>query len=490
MITRAFIGRCRCPWCGAGLRIEHAAGDGAAAGESGAIHQGVVACECCRYPIINGILVLQQGATFRDEHREAAVAAVLAGDREGALRAAMLASNLINRGRLAAAAARVLRTLSPRLRERYGQRLDPGLVMDERATFEQLAVALRPAAFAHYLVQRYANPSLMAAIPLMVLLGQHLAARGQGVEGNGKEGGEGGPLVIDLGAGAGHASCLLSALAPGAQVITSDSDFVSLCLARRLLGERATIVGLDAEAPMPFDDGALDAILSLDAYHYMRSKMGVARELRRVVRPGGLWVFPHLHNALRPNPAPGYPLPPSGYRRCFEGVEARLLPEAEVLRGFVEEGALDLSREPSKGDLEGANALCMVGTARPEEAAPRPLWSRHEGLAGVYLGRTSGLGLNPVYAVEPKPGGVMTARRAWASERLHRECTAADAYLPERVEVDAGFIERLSRGGVEAADADRVRELMRSFVLVPMPEKYRALGIKLGGPARRRARAG
>lgn len=483
MITPEFIARCRCPWCGAGLRVEHAAAEpSVGGGEAGAIRQGVVACECCRYPIINGILVLQQGATFRDEHREAAVAAVLAGDRERALHSAMLASNLINRGRLAAAAARVLRALSPRLRERYGQRIDPGLVMDERATFEELALALRPAAFAHYLVQRYANPSLMAAIPLMVLLGRHLAARAGG--GDGREARR--PLVIDLGAGAGHASCLLSALAPGAQVITSDSDFISLCLARRLLGEGATIIGLDAEAPLPFEDGSLDAVFSLDAYHYMRSKVAVARELRRVVRPGGLWVFPHLHNALLPNPAPGYPLPPSGYRRCFEGIDARLLPEAEVLRGFVEEGALDLSRETPTGDLEGANALCMIGSAAPDEAEPRPLWSRHEGLARAYVGSATGLGLNPVYEVEPKPGGgVMTARRAWASERLRRECIGADAYLPERVEVEAGFIERLSRGEVQTSDVDRVRELMRSFVLVPMPEKYRAPGRRLGG-----ARAG
>lgn len=440
----------RCPYCGGPLSLDDApapvlsAGDGGAAG--GGIEWGVVACGCSRYPIVSGILVLEQGAVLPRDLLERSVAALRAGDRAGALGWAARSSDLSRRGPLITAATRLVRPVLPRLAERYGQRVDPAVLLDEGLTVEELALATRPTHFAHYLVQRFANPSLMGAAAMIAAMGRWGAGLGQR------------PRVIDLGAGAGHASFLMRRLAPAVDVITSDPDVVSLCLARRLLGPAGTLIALDAQAPMPFDDAALDGVFSLDAFHYIPSKVAVVREVARVVKPSGAWVFPHLHNADGHNPAPGIPLTFEGYRRVLAPASPVFFDEAAVVRAAIEERRLP----GPGGDLARADALCMLGGAAASWA-PGELPDPDPGP----------LGMNPVYTCASPGGSVLRFVRAWANDGLQRECARAEAFLPETVEIDAGLLRRAQAGDLAEADRAEAARLVRSFVLVPMPARYR-----------------
>lgn len=47
----------------------------------------------------------------------------------------------------------------------------------------------------------------------------------------------------------------------------------------------------DANAPLPFEDDAFDAVLCIDAMNHFPDRLGVLREWRRVLRPGGRAVF-------------------------------------------------------------------------------------------------------------------------------------------------------------------------------------------------------
>ena len=47
----------------------------------------------------------------------------------------------------------------------------------------------------------------------------------------------------------------------------------------------------DAGARLPFDDDAFDALLCIDAMNHLPDRLGVLREWRRVLRPGGRAVF-------------------------------------------------------------------------------------------------------------------------------------------------------------------------------------------------------
>jgi SAM-dependent methyltransferase len=61
--------------------------------------------------------------------------------------------------------------------------------------------------------------------------------------------------------------------------------------AARGVGDRVSFELHDASRPLPFADGAFDAVLSNDAMCHIADREQVLREWRRVLRPGGRMLF-------------------------------------------------------------------------------------------------------------------------------------------------------------------------------------------------------
>ncbi len=57
------------------------------------------------------------------------------------------------------------------------------------------------------------------------------------------------------------------------------------------LGERAQFDQVDASKPLPFPDGAFDAVICVDAVNHLPDRSLILREWGRVLRPGGGLVF-------------------------------------------------------------------------------------------------------------------------------------------------------------------------------------------------------
>ena len=144
----------------------------------------------------------------------------------------------------------------------------------------------------------------------------------------------------------------VAALCPGVDLVMADFDFVNLYIARRFLAPSATALCVDAELPLPLADRSVDAVFCMDGLHYVRSKMALLAQIDRIVSTEGPWLFAHMHNGACENLNPGTPLGVSGYRKRFAFGEQCLLAEAEILRQFCADGALDLSAQvPTKRSL-------------------------------------------------------------------------------------------------------------------------------------------
>lgn len=400
-----------------------------------------VKCRCYRYPVVEGILVLRQLSGVADGD-DPIVARLDAGDSRGALKAAFEHASPFppwRRGR----------------RSRAGK-LWGGVEATAKsarlalaATFHDAVYALRPEAFAEYLYYRHANPSLLAALGLIRLVTEHA----------------GGGRMLDLGCGAGHTSFLLSSFATTSPLVAADYDFANLYLVRRFQAARSLCICLDAERPLPFPDGWFYTIFCLDAFHYIRSKVALVRELERSAASGARWLLPHLHNAGQENPNPGTPLEQEDYLRLFSTIAPRLFDEAALLESFVRQGVVDLETEA--GPLSKARAFTLV--ADPSAR----MFRRYERVEARVLGSAVPLALNPIY--ERAPAGARRAlERTELSPAFARECELALGYLPKHADLDPDVIPRFERGELARDELEALEALVRSFVLVPLPPSYTA----------------
>ena len=106
--------------------------------------------------------------------------------------------------------------------------------------------------------------------------------------------------MVDLGIGTGALSARCMKVAPEARTIGIDVDPEILALARRRLGDRATLMaGSFLRTPLP----ACDAVVASYSLHHVRTRQAKAtlfRRIRAALRPRGLLVSVDCHPAADP----------------------------------------------------------------------------------------------------------------------------------------------------------------------------------------------
>ncbi|MEV6398942.1 class I SAM-dependent methyltransferase [Streptomyces sp. NPDC051907] len=101
--------------------------------------------------------------------------------------------------------------------------------------------------------------------------------------------------VLEIGAGAAQCSRWLAA--QGARPVALDLSHRQLQHALRIGGDAGRVPLVEADAgALPFADGAFDLVCSAyGAVPFVADPAAVFREVRRVLRPGGRWVFSVTH---------------------------------------------------------------------------------------------------------------------------------------------------------------------------------------------------
>jgi SAM-dependent methyltransferase len=268
--------------------------------------------------------------------------------------------------------------------------------------------------------------------------------------------------VLELACGVGHSAFLIAATFPHLEVVATDHDFTNLWIAKRFFAPNASLICLDAEAPLPFSAGGFSAVFCLDGFHYVRSKIALGREISRVATSDALFLFPHLHNALQRNIHAGIPLTAAGYQRCFDGIPSVVYDEETVLRGFVNAGELSLDQGEPAQRIEQASSFALVATHR------EGFWRKRRDLAAPLYADATKLIPNPLYTLTVGRGFV-DLQANWPNTTLEAECGAVKEYLPEALRLESTLLERLQgSGGGSVHDAD-LRSLVQRFALVRLP---------------------
>jgi SAM-dependent methyltransferase len=106
--------------------------------------------------------------------------------------------------------------------------------------------------------------------------------------------------ILDLGCGTGNEA--LSLLQEGFDVVGLDYSSEAIGITRSRTGSRGRFLVADMAKPLPFPDGHFDAVMSNVAAHMFSDAItrSIFSEVRRIVRPNGLFLF-HL-NSLEDRP--------------------------------------------------------------------------------------------------------------------------------------------------------------------------------------------
>jgi len=428
----------------------------------GGLQFAVLECSCANYPVVAGIAIVQ--------HRDGldgVVSAIVRGDNDAALLAAL----------------NVFRVSWAR-RSRWAQlryRLDCRRMVAARDwSFEKAVDRMRrPRVFADYLLHRWANPSFLAAMAPLLLLGllpgarapaslQTTQASASGTTDVLQNVSEDRPVrstVLDLACGAGHSTFVMRTLFPGLDVVSVDHDFVSLYLAKRFVAPDGYYLCLDAEVPSPFPDACFDAVFCLDAFHYFRSKAALVRELDRTSSPARFWLFPHLHNALSDNVTPGTPMPPDAYLNVFASPKGRLFDEHAMFRALVDLDKVCFQDIATTTELISAPTLTYL-------SGPDALWAEHPGFLHSLERAGLSLAINPIYSKRKHESG-LSLELVWPNALFARECNEVVEALPPRLRISSEQRARLGRASEWCQD-DELRAWARRFVLVPLPSRYMA----------------
>jgi len=404
----------RCPYCGGRLELVRELFNRT---EGDTIVDGVLGCQCCVFPVVDGIPVLHLHA--------ASVSArewIEAGKPELALRAMVGLDDETQAKQFELTAA------------------------SASSTYRDIVSALGPNFESGYFLYRFSDPTFVVADAVV------RASAGTVLRGGGR--------ALDVCGGSGHLTRALVPLSSRPPVL-ADLFFPKIWLARRFTAPGALPVCCDANAPLPFVRGAFDYAMCSDAFMFIWTKRQLVGEMFRAVHgsPRATVVINHTHNQLVWSPSHGQALTPAGYRNLFETAVPRVFGESALFADVVHGATLDLGRSEDDATLDNEVALTLIASAVEAVFAEHPLEVPHAS-GGEWR-------INPLYTVE-RHGDHVHGTLCFPSPEYEDEYGACRAYLPSEVRIDADALRALQAG----APHDGISELIRRRVIVELPKLY------------------
>jgi len=404
----------RCPFCGGRLELVTSSFHRSL---SDHIHDGILACHCCTFPVVDGIPVLhlQPAAVKALEH-------LGVGRPELALRSMVNLETDAEAARFEAAIA------------------------SRDATYREIVEALGPGFEGGYFLYRFSDPTFLVANAVV------RAVAATALQGKRR--------AVDICGGSGHLTRSLLDLSSPPPVL-ADLYFPKVWLARRFTAPGCQPVCCDGNSPMPFARGAFGYAMCSDAFQYIWTKRLFVGEMSRLVDGGepGAVVINHTHNQLTWSPSHGQPLSPAGYRDLFETLPVRLYGEAGLLDDVVGGQAIDLSRHDSEEALNADPALTLVASRNPE------VYKAHAAIPPAPL--EGEYRINPLYRVDAS-GDALTLTLRFPDADYEDEYNACKRYLPASATVSTSTLAALNRG--EAAPG--LADLVARKVVVHLPRRY------------------
>jgi uncharacterized protein YbaR (Trm112 family) len=404
----------RCPYCGG--RLELVISSFHRLQDNSDIQDGIIACHCCVFPVIDGIPVMHL-----NEPAPAAKDQIEAG-RPDLARRAML-----------------------NLEGEYVARIE-AVAASSAATYRDALAALGPAYESGYFLYRFSDPGYVVAQPLIRAIARTVVNGGR---------------VVDLCGGSGHLTRSLMDLTPQPPVL-ADLYYAKLWLARRFTAPGCEAICCDGNSPFPFARAAFRFAICADAFMFIWTKRQFVQEMLRVIgdgRNGEAAAITHTHNQLQWSQSLGQPLPPGGYLDLFETMPARLFSEVELFADVMRGGPLDLSRRDSQESIDADPALMIVASRDDRVFQPHLVDNGPPGRGEFRI--------NPLYEIE-EFGEAVKLRLTFPDEDYAAEFGACRQYLPDALTIDRASLAAMAAGELNP----ELEAFLRRRIILDLPRRY------------------
>jgi len=404
----------RCPFCGTDISVASGA---ICHEENGSLRTAILGCECCAYPLVDGIPVL----LATDCTREALTA---------------LDANNIDRARqillgINDTSARTLAILTA------GNRTP---------TYRELLEVISGDAESDYFLYRFSDPTYRSADALIRALttqNEHCTES----------------TALDLCGGSGHLTRTLLTRPGRGNTVLADLYYWKLWIATRTTAIDSTAICCDASNPLPFVSRHFSTVVLSDAFPYVWHKRLCADEMLRVATDDGIIVMPHLHSARGDNVSAGNTLTPESYQRLFAQRHAKLFNDKILLDEFLRDSAIDLTNPVEPHALRNTPTITLIATTAD--------WAFKRHRMETTLDVRDSLVVNPLYDVSYKNGNSHLTLQ-FPTPEYGEEYQELRRYLPDKLVVRADL-----RGPLTADKiGDDYSELRRQCVLLDVPNHY------------------
>lgn len=442
MIPESLLHKLQCPFCEKGLSLQ-SRDPGV-----GPVRNGLLACECSKFPIVNGIAVIKKDlppvvfdAVARAAWQEALSALLLDEIPERLqLRGARALSRVTG-------FSLVGRKLFEFEQQRRVSLIEQFLTEQKASAREALHLVLSNSDFGDYLYYKLGQPRHLAALGLIEAVGA----------GDGP--------VLDFGCAAGHITRGIMLRNRNGPIVGVDRFFGLLYVASRFVAPQGVYVCCDGEYAWPFADGIFQRLFCFDAFHYVYGKKRWLREAQRVVQPDGPLCIGSIRNALVPQMHEGAFISPEIAAGLMTHDSHVVISDDDVLKRYHQGRGPDL-RVESNRDLPRDSELFSV------ISGPKNILIDHA--AHVMPPHVVGdLGINPLlFKVHEADGRVKFARH-FPTEFYRKENEQIERYLPEYMELTTDNYAALRQGIQYTELNERLQALAATTALIDLPPGYR-----------------
>ncbi|MHA2121152.1 MAG: hypothetical protein ACW990_08105 [Promethearchaeota archaeon] len=423
------------------------------------IINGIVECECCKYPVIDEILFFEKPnpakhilntqyliELLRTNRADAAIALPLEEDKiDGILLKMFYFLEIsIRLKRSVQPILSLVRLIKKRKFQKY---------FGKNESLYKFINHYKSDETVNLLTHRFSTDRFWSIYPFIPLLRQK------------KE------TVLNLGCEAGHLAYVIENKVNPKKLICIDDNYTMIQIAKSYFTFDTDFIYSDMNKPLPFRNKSLSSIVMMDSQNRILYCDKLARNLESIISDDGVLLLSIPNSFGDKKEGDCHKSMPVIQKDLFKKLNTHIFPEAEIIETFMKKFELDLSKISVIKKSENEMAMSILCTNE------NSLLRKYENLNLVLENNIRNPIINPIYSTGRRGGNSITLIRNPPGDLFFKKYPLSMKYLPENLSVSLELLNEIDDYKSEkqfkiSRNKTLISDLINKFVIIDVPDKY------------------